>query len=1008
MANVQYGSAGVTAREIDLSGPVTVQPSGVPAGVIGTAKKGPAFVPVTVGIIDDFYSKFGQTDGKKFGPLAVNEWLKNASSVTYMRTLGVGTGGRRELDGNLAGRVPSAGFVVGENQPDPTNEGALSSNPYANTNGVPGRTYFLGCLMSSSLGSTFLSDPGIQPAGSNVSVPILRAVVLAASGVILRLSSSAEGSNDAPASSLIAADATAKGQLIGSVVLQDVNVVKEDFVMLLNGHKGTDTNYPNTITASFDRTASNYFVNKFNSDPYLYQKAGHLLYSVWDIPSALAVVTGSGIVTAASGAFGGATAHTGVESSAFLTTGSLARNVGSSVVPNYENFEDRFGHGVSPWIISQRFGGYPVNLFRLHMIDDGVNTSNLYKVSIENVASSPNSSYMFGTFDVVVRAWNDKDDNQIVVESFRGLSLDPSNDRYISKVIGDQHSYFEFDRATSAQKIVVDGNYVNQSNIIRVEISSDVENAIVDQTSLPFGFRGPRHLVTSGSAPMISPVSTQHSVSTILKSVVEPPLPLRQNITIGSGNKKSVNPLLYWGVQFENVTDVSAPNAGYEKNSSVLSMAKYFPDFSTANVNFVVGENEGTPDSAELGIIDSDRFCKNLFSLENVQVVTGSDTKADPQQWQYASYIRAGGISSDDSAKTRGLLPIDLTTANRKFVKFSFFMQGGFDGTNIFDRDENELTNLAVDNDFNSATTRGGVVGPNVSTWRKTIDVMKSTTNVDIKLLAIPGLRHPIVTDYAIQAVQDRFDAMYIMDIEDLDDTGELTDKSGNLSNVNQTSSGFRDRALDSSFAAAYYPDVAVKDPNTNSNVFVPASVVVLGAMALNDSIGHPWFAPAGFTRGVLDSVLETKVKLNKTGRDTLYDASINPLTSFSQLSGNQGSSQFVVWGQKTLQAAATALDRVNVRRLLIDIRRDIRSIAQTFVFEPNRAATLAKFSAAVTPRLQKVQSQSGLESFKVAIDASTTTQADVEANTLRGKIWIVPTRTTEFVSLDFVVSNTI
>ncbi len=143
---------------------------------------------------------------------------------------------------------------------------------------------------------------------------------------------------------------------------------------------------------------------------------------------------------------------------------------------------------------------------------------------------------------------------------------------------------------------------------------------------------------------------------------------------------------------------------------------------------------------------------------------------------------------------------------------------------------------------------------------------------------------------------------------------------------------------------------------------------------------------------------------------DREYNSSINPIVAFpgAVKGGVNPKGGVVVWGQKTLQAAASALDRVNVRRLLIDIRRQVRDIAQSIIFEPNREATLARFSAAVTPRLQRIQALSGLERFKVVIDSSTTTQDDILNNTIRGKIFVQPTKSIEFVSLDFVVSNNV
>ena len=165
MAQLKFGSAGVTAQEIDLTGPVETSPTGIPAGIIGTAVKGPAFVPLTYGTLNDYFAKFGQSDSKKFGPLAVSEWMRRATSVTYLRVLGVGDGKKRVSLGTTAGDVVNAGFTVGEQLPSST-DGSLSSNPYANSHGVLGRTYFLGCFMSESAGSSVLSAAGLQCIGS--------------------------------------------------------------------------------------------------------------------------------------------------------------------------------------------------------------------------------------------------------------------------------------------------------------------------------------------------------------------------------------------------------------------------------------------------------------------------------------------------------------------------------------------------------------------------------------------------------------------------------------------------------------------------------------------------------------------------------------------------------------------------------------------------------------------------------------------------------------------------
>ncbi len=1000
MAQLKFGSAGVSATEIDLSGPVAQQPVGVPAGIIGTAVKGPAYVPVTVGLFSDFTAKFGPTDGIKFGPLAASEWLRNAQAMTYLRVLGVGDGNQRSTQ---TGDVTQAGFTVGERQPDLSSDGFLSPNPYANVGGPEGRTYFLGCFMSESAGSTIFSSAGLQ--SGSASQPVIRGVLMAASGVVLTLSSSTSTSAK-PATLAIGNDGNGSG--FGAVRLLQGGIAKQDFVLLLNGHQGLDPLYPNVVTASFDVTSPNYFVNVLNTDSTKLQQAGHLVYASWDIYPATAEVTGSGIVAAASGSGALSAAVAGAEPAAFLLTGSTARDVGSATAPDFEDFRDRFTHAASPWIVSQPFGGKPHNLFKIHAIDAGAGVSTLYKLSIENIAPSTDPANQYPSFDLTIRRWGDNDAAPVYLEQWRGLSLDASDDRYIAKVIGDQHSYFDFDRGPTAQKIVVDGNYSNASNLIRIEVDPSVDTGEVDPTAMPVGLRGPSHLMTAGTDPLKLPGGTNAVVDgSAWTRIKQPPVPMRQNITQGSNSKIQVNPLLYWGYQFEHVTSLSTPNLSTLRNRSMDAFAKFFPNHRIDIQDFATPDNAGEPTTTANGVIDNDLFNTNAFSLMNVKVMTGSSGLADPSKWAAAVYVRGGNIPADNSAKTRALMADDFTQANRRFLKWTFFMQGGFDGTNMFDRDEARLTNAAIEADMEDPS-RGANLGATVSSYTKALQIMGEMSVTDLQLLAIPGIRHAIVTDAALNAVESRFDAMYVMDIEEYDNNYQLVTSNTQTPSVALTTQNFALRALDSSFGAAYFPDVVMPDPTTGTNVIVPPSVAVLGALSLNDKVGHPWFAPAGFTRGALQTTLESTVQLSKPNMDVLYDARINPLTAFpgNASGGTNPKGGVVVWGQKTLQQAASALDRVNVRRLLIEIRRQVREIALNILFEPNRESTLAKFSAAVTPRLQRIQAQAGLERFKVVIDSSTTTQQDIENNTVRGKIFVQPTKSIEFVSLDFVVTN--
>lgn len=1020
-------SAGVSSTEIDLTFASPTGPTGVPAGVIGTAKSGPAFVPVTVGTYQEFVNRFGPSDGEIFGPLAAREWLTNAQSLTYVRVLGAGDGKQRAT----AGTVTNAGFIVGDKQIQ--DNGIVSANPYAAAGGPLGRTYFLGCYMSESAGSKIFSDAGIQ--GVFTASAIIRGVLMMPSGVVPTLSASArlagqaynntpigmtveaaQGHSLGPPTLVAGNEGTSgfpqRGDLTGTVNLADS---KQEFVLLLNGHlDNPDENYRSFITASFDPGAGNYISKVLNKDPMKYEERGHLLYSHFDIDPGLAVVTGSGILNGQATGRGSGGSEQPI---AFLTYGTLDRNTGNTTTtPDYEGFRDRYAAAKTPFFISQKFGGIASNVFRVHARTDGQDPNTQYKITIKNL-STPLDATLSPRFDLLVRDFNDNDSNQLVLESYGGLSLDPSDDRYIARIIGDQNTFFDFDKATRAQRIVVDGDYPNASTRIRVEMAPNVTLGKLPIAALPMGFRGPDHIITSGSQAVMSGANSddaylvqydsgapavRDSQDTINRASV-PPIPYRENLYTGKTPEKNLNANLCWGAQFEKKTDPEQPNSQFQPDQSFPSFTRYFSNMQTSNINFSEGNNAGVSDLN--GIVrDSDKFNKNLFSLENVRVRTGSNGLADSNEWLSASYVRDGVVAaiSDGGVNgfTRAFKADDLkTNANRTYAKFTTFMQGGFDGTRIFNKDALKLTDAAAKRDMDDSTNQGGLAGPTVAAYRKAIDIMGNTSDVDIKLLAIPGIRDTAVTDFAISSVESRFDTMYIMDIEERDTLNTVVTSSSQTVDVTYTVQDFNNRGLNTSFAAAYFPDLVMTDPETNSNIQVPPSVAVLGAFALNDSVGHPWFAPAGFSRGALKNMLFGTVKLSRDNLDDLYESDINPLVHFE-------GRPLVVWGQKTLLQAATSLDRVNVRRLLIEVRRAVRTIANSLLFEPNREETLTRFSDLVNPVLQSIQELSGVDRYKVIIDTSTTTQADVENNTIRGKIFLQPTRTAEFISLDFVLSN--
>ena len=283
-------------------------------------------------------------------------------------------------------------------------------------------------------------------------------------------------------------------------------------------------------------------------------------------------------------------------------------------------------------------------------------------------------------------------------------------------------------------------------------------------------------------------------------------------------------------------------------------------------------------------------------------------------------------------------------------------------------------------------TNTQGLIGTD---YTNAINLLANQDDYQYNVISAPGLYY---SNYANQCnliknnTIARGDAIYIMDLVPYDTA---------INTVLQNAS-----SLDTSYAAAYWPWLQTIDPNTGLLVYVPASTMIPGVYAFTDASSDPWFAPAGITRGGMSSVVRAERKLTSANRDTLYEGNVNPIATFPQ----QG---VVVFGQKTLQKAATALDRVNVRRLLITLKDYISQIADNLVFEANTIATRNNFLTQVNPYLESVQQRQGLYAFKVVMDETNNTPDVIDRNELIGQIFLQPTKTAEFIILDFNVLPT-
>ena len=289
--------------------------------------------------------------------------------------------------------------------------------------------------------------------------------------------------------------------------------------------------------------------------------------------------------------------------------------------------------------------------------------------------------------------------------------------------------------------------------------------------------------------------------------------------------------------------------------------------------------------------------------------------------------------------------------------------------------------------DINNTDTQGLTSG----NYTNMVNLFSNKDDYSFNILLTPGLlnsaaTHTSVISSIITNTQLRGDNIYVVDMVGYD--GTLAEA------VTQA------QTRDNSYAATYWPWLRIQDPETGKRVWVPASTMIGGVYAHTDKVAAPWFAPAGINRGGLGSVLRAKNKLSQSNRDELYANNINPIATFPRKG-------IVVFGQKTLQKDASALDRVNVRRLLIELKSFIGQTADTLVFEQNSITTRNKFLATVNPYLENIKQKQGLYAFKVIMDDSLNTPDVIDRNQLVGQIYIQPTRTAEFINLDFILQPT-
>lgn len=386
---------------------------------------------------------------------------------------------------------------------------------------------------------------------------------------------------------------------------------------------------------------------------------------------------------------------------------------------------------------------------------------------------------------------------------------------------------------------------------------------------------------------------------------------------------------------------------------------------------------------------------------------TWTNLSLDPETLNYVAKVIGDQTFNYASSGTSYYLEVTGSyPVNSKYVRVKSVTSptpGYFNNSGTFKSEYTSSIPLNGSGSFSGAT--GGIMGgaqyyDTISDGNKSqgipsgsydnmINLLSNTDDYKFNILLAPGIINSLHTSLAtsiISNTQNRGDNLFVLDLVPYN------------SQVNTVTTQAATR--NTSYATSYWPWVQVIDPDSGKQVWVPASTVIGGVYSFNDSVAEPWFAPAGINRGGLGQVVRPERKLAQSDRDTLYSGKVNPIATFP----GQGT---VVYGQKTLQTKASALDRVNVRRLLISLKSYISQVANNLVFEQNSVATRNTFLSQVNPFLESVQQRQGLYAFKVVMDESNNTADVVDRNQMVGQIYIQPTKTAEFIYLDFNITPT-
>jgi hypothetical protein len=632
----------------------------------------------------------------------------------------------------------------------------------------------------------------------------------------------------------------------------------------------------------------------------------------------------------------------------------------SSIAWKYEKYQTP----LTPFLVSELRGNKVYDLFRFVSISDGDSANTEIKVSIANI------SFNNQTFDVLVRNFYDTDTNPVVIEKFTNCNMDENSNNFVAKKIGSYN-----------------GEYSLNSRYIMVEMADEYPN-----DALPCGFRGYTQRQYGSTTVNRTPIPIYKTkYFTPNETIYNPPF----GSTSGGDNSVTV--------------------AGDNIRRTYLGFSTQF-GIDNSLIEYKGKVNPTTNWACAVESVAWNTTTKGFHMDDNARVIlfnTGTTSSGETE-----FYCGNYPFSSEPTDQTNGYYYIYSR-------KYTICFAGGFDGWDIYrERRTNETrfqlggsgylsgADVACNPRYPNCTGNGAfkpiTINKNTTDYANTdyyayllgIETFSNPEATNINIFATAGIdiqNHDNLVEQAIDMIQyNRADSIYIATmpdynllLPDANDPEQKINPQEAVDLLNQT-------GIDSNYTATYYPWILVRDTVNNTQIYLPPTGEVCRNLALTDNVSFPWFASAGYTRGLVNSV-KARTKLTQEDRDTLYQGRINPIATFSDVGT-------VIWGNKTLQIADSALNRLNVRRLLLQARKLISAVAVRLLFEQNDQIVRQQFLDSVNPILDAIRRDRGLYDFRVTVSSSV---EDLDRNTLVGKIYLKPTRALEFIDIEFLITPT-